>query len=60
MTLDEPNRQSGLAHSYPQKRKIQRKRYNPSELGPRKHVSERKREGTPLTTAADENELVFA
>jgi hypothetical protein len=40
MALDESNRQSGLAHSYPQKRNPPREK---SELGSRKHVSERKR-----------------
>jgi len=64
MVLDKPNRQSGLAHSCLRRRNPRERdthTHNPSELHPRKHVSgEEEREMTPLTTAADENELVFA
>ena len=57
MTLDEPNRQSGLAHSYRKSKGKDITRQNPV------HGNTYRRErgrGTPLTTTADENELVFA
>ena len=50
VALDKPNSQSGLAHTYPTE----------SELCPRKHVSGESGERGTLTTATDENELVFA
>ena len=51
MALDEPNRQSGLAHTYPTE----------SELcATETRIGRESGERGTLTTAADENELVFA
>ena len=63
MALDEPHRQSGLAHSYRQERKRQGRDPNPSVLCPLNPRIGREWEGgwgRTLTTATDENELVFA
>ena len=59
MALDKPNGQSGLAHSYPAHKNMRGDSVRTSSTRTR-IGREREGGGTPLTTATDENELVFA